>query len=248
MSVTPSLTISHLDSVPIRNSEREEEVFNTLHALGCDVSLQNLPHGRGANVICTITGESDEEILIAAHHDRLGSGRGVADNWTGITILLDLATHYLKHPPIHTIRLVAFADEENDMRGSYHYVRQLKRGRGTRPRVMVNIDTVGVGALRLDYRSSPELACVARAVGDTHDVPLPSPRLSNMAGDWEPFMAKGIPVLHFHSLDDRSMGMLHTYRDRRDLVNDRRLSQALGIIAGTISALDHGIDLTLSVD
>ena len=247
ISDLPGLRLERLLAVPRRNSERESAVWNYLHAAGCSTLMrQPVPYRKVNNIICTINGESDEEILIAAHYDRFGTGTGVADNWTGIVVLTALADYYGQSKPIHTLRLVAFADEEKELRGSRYYVKELKSSGGQLPRLMINIDTVGLIPLRVDRRSAKKLQCVAISAAESLGIELTRVRLDETTGDWQSFRRAGVDTLNFHSLNKPMIAMLHTYRDRRDLVDDDQFISAYMVIANTISALDHGVDLTIS--
>jgi hypothetical protein len=243
----PHIDLALLDDVPVNNAERERKVIAQFEQMGCpDLQLQKLPFRKTHNVVCRIPGLSEEEVLIGAHHDRLGASKGVADNWTGVTILHALAASYVSDKPIHTMTFVAFADEEDDMRGSLHYVRQIKRKEINPPRLMVNIDTIGVTRPRVDQRSAPQLQCLAQSAADSLGMALSTNRLEDMTGDWAPFKQAGIAVLSFHSLDAQRLELLHTYRDNRSLVDDDYFMQAFKVISNTLSALDHGMDLVIA--
>jgi len=64
-------------------------------------------------------------------------------------------------------------------------------------------------------------------------------RLADMSGDWLPFKRAGIPSLHLHALDADAMKYLHTYRDRRELVDDEKLQRAFTVIADLLAVLDN---------
>ena len=233
------LQFSYLDNVPRRNREREALVANAFESLGCATSRARVARRNAHNIMCVIPGTSDREIWVSAHHDSLGSGRGVADNWTGITVLLSLARHYASEPPKHTLRLIAFADEERDLKGAHHMAQQLKSGIYPAPVALVNVDTLGIRQLAYDSGSDPWLACAARQVASAQNVDIMERRLTDMSGDWLPFKRAGIPSLHLHGLDADAMKYLHTYRDRRELVDDEKLQQAFTVIADLLALLDH---------
>ena len=243
MAETPKLQLSFLDAVPRQNMEREALTFQAFRSLGCSTVRSRLRRDRSSNIICTIEGTSARELLIAAHHDSLGSGHGIADNWTGVSVLLSLARYYQRHQPMHTLKLVAFADEEDDLKGASQMVRRIRKGELARPRAVINVDTIGIDELALDYRSDASLACVAKSSAAALGLALDTRKLEDMSGDSLPFKQIGIPTLHFHSLNAQTIRYLHTYRDKRERVDDKLLTQAFNVIASTISALDHRMDL-----
>lgn len=235
----PQLLIEELNSAPRRAAARESRVSELLAAAGCPRLIrQQIPRNQTANVICEIPGKTHAEILIAAHHDKLGPGKGIADNWTGITALVSLVLHYAQNKPNHTLRFAAFGLEEDDLRGASLYVREMKRGRVPRPSAMINIDTLGVTDLRIDRRSDKHLQCLTLAVAEGLELPAQTVRLDETVGDWQPFHRAGVPVLQFFSLSERTLSLLHTYRDNEKLVDPRRLQEAFQVIAATIAYLD----------
>lgn len=233
------LQLSYLDNVPRRNREREALVGNAFESLGCTTEKSRVARRNAHNIMCVITGTSSREIWLSAHHDSLGSGHGVADNWTGISVLLSLARHYVSEPPRHTLRLIAFADEERDLKGSSQMAQLVQRGVYPTPVALINIDTLGIRSLAYDSGSDPWLACAARQVASAQNIDIMGRRLADMSGDWLPFKRAGIPSLHLHALDADAMKYLHTYRDRRELVDDEKLQRAFTVIADLLAVLDN---------
>lgn len=76
------------------------------------------------NVVCRLLGESDQEILVIAHHDIAPTTIQGADNdGSGIAILLHLAEIFAKEgKPKYTLVFVADDAEEYGMIGSKHYM------------------------------------------------------------------------------------------------------------------------------
>jgi hypothetical protein len=76
------------------------------------------------NVVCTLPGASDKQILIVAHNDQAPTTIQGADNdGSGIAILLQLAEIFASEgTPPYTLTFVATDAEEYGMLGTYHYV------------------------------------------------------------------------------------------------------------------------------
>jgi Zn-dependent M28 family amino/carboxypeptidase len=228
-----------LDSVPRSNAGREALVLAWLEDAGCPkVSTQQIKGSRQQNIICLIAGNSENEILIGAHYDKLGATSGVADNWTGVTTLVTLAAHYGVNQPNHTLRFVAFGAEEKDLLGSKAYVAAIRQGLRPKPTAMLNVDTVGIESLQMDRRGSPNLRCVGRAVASALGTPLSEFIDRSTTGDWEPFARFGIESLSFNAVNRENLLLLHTHRDNRSLVDDDLFQNSFRVIAGTLSAID----------
>jgi hypothetical protein len=72
------------------DKDREMTLLRLFEEAGCsqkNISEQAIPHHKEANVICTLPGESSEEIIVGAHFDHAGEGNGVIDNWSGASML-----------------------------------------------------------------------------------------------------------------------------------------------------------------
>jgi hypothetical protein len=68
------------------------------------------------------TGDTDEFVVIGAHHDSVYVGNGAIDNGCGTTTVIELA-HQLSEVEVErTIRLMTFGAEEDGLYGSFNYV------------------------------------------------------------------------------------------------------------------------------
>lgn len=245
----PLLDLGALQDVPRHNRDREALVYSQFQDIGCDdLQRQRVSSRAGSNLVCTVRGSINDEILIGAHHDKLGLSAGIADNWTGIAALLGLAEQSLSKRPIHTLKFVAFAGEELDLLGSRAYVDNLERTSQRMPVAMINLDTLGIASLAVDRRSSHELHCLAQATAHNAGFNLQSVLLGDITGDWEPFQRAGTRVLGFHSVNKKNIYDLHNSRDQRSLINDVELQKSYGLIANMLEALDRGLDLLVMQD
>ncbi len=95
------------------------------------------------NVLAEVPGtDSDEELLICAHHDSVPDSPGAQDNGGGAAVLLGLLKHFVKHPTRRALRFVWFGSEEQGLFGSREYVRRHARALA-KIRMVVNIDGIG---------------------------------------------------------------------------------------------------------
>jgi Zn-dependent M28 family amino/carboxypeptidase len=87
-------------------------------------------------------------IVVGAHYDTVPGTPGADDNATGVGALIELA-RWLRHQQFEkTIRLVAFANEENsggpwETMGSYHFA-QLCKQKGYNVKAMLSLEMLGV--------------------------------------------------------------------------------------------------------
>lgn len=207
-----------------------------------------------ANVVGYIAGTDKtvgtEIILVAAHHDHLGSGHlGANDNASGIVAMLAVAQSIVQNEdaPKRTIVFAAFGAEETGMHGSYYYAAHAPEGLpADRIVQVINLDMVGSHASRgyvtamgtfKGLASTPILKKL-----------LPSyPKLGVPMGgkargsDFEPFCKKGTPYVFFWTPDKRCY---HAKCDTADKLDYKRMVDIAQLATDLTNAMvDTDVDL-----
>jgi Zn-dependent M28 family amino/carboxypeptidase len=105
-------------------------------------------HGQAChNIEAEIPGVSQKIVLVGAHYDSVFGSPGANDNGSGVAALLALARRFAGKSPQHTLRFVAFVNEEppyflSGQMGSFVYASRCK-GRGDRIEAMISLETIG---------------------------------------------------------------------------------------------------------
>ncbi len=99
------------------------------------------------NIEAEIRGARPEIILIGAHYDSVLGSPGANDNATGVAATLALARRFAGKQTEHTLRFVAFVNEEppyfvSGEMGSLHYAKGCK-ARGDKISAMISLETIG---------------------------------------------------------------------------------------------------------
>jgi Peptidase family M28 len=99
------------------------------------------------NIEAKISGDRPEIIIIGAHYDSVFGSPGANDNGTGVAATLALARRLASVRPKHTLRFVAFANEEppyflSGEMGSLVYARRCKE-HGDKISAMISLETIG---------------------------------------------------------------------------------------------------------
>ena len=99
------------------------------------------------NIETEIRGKRPEIILIGAHYDSVFGSPGANDNGSGVAATLALARRFAGRKTEHTLRFVAFVNEEppyflSDEMGSFIYAGRCK-ARGDKIPVMISLETIG---------------------------------------------------------------------------------------------------------
>jgi hypothetical protein len=111
-------------------------------------------------------------IVIGAHYDSVFGSPGANDNGTGVAATLALARRFVGRTPQHTMRFVAFVNEEppyflSDEMGSFIYAGRC-RARGDKISAMISLETIGYfsDAPRSQTYPSPGLGLFYPKVGN----------------------------------------------------------------------------------
>ncbi len=239
-SALSAIDYSRLEDPPFRNPDREEAVAQYFAGLCPQIRLQKINYHKGHNVICRIPGSSQKRIIVGAHYDRIGAGRGIADNWSGIVLVSRLIAELNALDLYFTWEIVAFGAEEFELLGSKTYIREVVRDEGLSDILaMINVDTLGLGTVKIDSRSHENLKCQTKILAEELGIELAAVSIPSITGDWEPFWRKNIPVLSLHSLDRQSLHMVHSRRDSRRAISEERLEDAWLLLLNLQRNLDQ---------
>ena len=104
-------------------------------------------HGRACHNIETEIAAHPEILLIGAHYDSVFGSPGANDNGSGVAAMLALARRFARKPVQHTLRFVAFVNEEppyflTEQMGSFVYAGRCK-ARGDQISAMISLETIG---------------------------------------------------------------------------------------------------------
>ncbi len=102
---------------------------------------------KSQNIILTVPGKSDKVIVVGAHYDSVKT-KGVDDNGSGVSVLLESAFRRKDADNPYTIRYIFFGAEEVGTKGSNYYVKCMPDADVQNIEFMINIDSVLAG----DYR------------------------------------------------------------------------------------------------
>ncbi|HHO57162.1 MAG TPA: Zn-dependent exopeptidase M28 [Thermoplasmatales archaeon] len=79
----------------------------------------------GKNIVATIPGEDDMEIILSAHYDSVSVSPGADDDGSGVSSLLMAAKILRGHSFKHTLKIVFFSGEEQGLYGSNRFAEEM---------------------------------------------------------------------------------------------------------------------------
>src|SRR5262245_17334677 len=109
------------------NGQRQATLKRMFVESGCGEQLfeQPVKFSKIPNVICVLPGSPDRVIIVGAHFDRVSTSEGVADNWSGASLLPSLYESVKMETRRHTYIFIGFTDEEKGLVGSHFYARNM---------------------------------------------------------------------------------------------------------------------------
>lgn len=204
------------------------------------------------NTLADIPGETwpDETLLLGAHHDTTPDSPGANDNGSGTTVVLEtsrLLAGLKRETGIglgRAIRFVTFGSEEQTLQGSFAYVKR-HYGDDPRPRLMVNLDELGTGAMKGVALQFPELRPLVQRALDESGEGLRCHVMAQMdaSGDMFPFAKIGIPSAMLWRWrfvgrhPDTAFG--HSSSDTPDKIRVRELKEYAGYLSRLLLRLSH---------
>ncbi|MGD0013137.1 MAG: M28 family peptidase [Bryobacteraceae bacterium] len=236
-----------LNLAPEKKADRPAGVRGLLEEAGCrDAMLEEqvVKGSKQPNIICTLRGASGSVILVGAHYDFTGAGRGVVDNWSGVSLLPSLFEALRKAPRKHTFVFVGFTDEEAGLRGSWFYVKQLSPEQRAGIRAMVNLDSLGLSPTKVWMSGSDQallnrLAGVAKAI----NLPLAGVNVERVGGaDSQPFRDRKIPAITIHSVTQQTLKILHSRDDNFSAMKMSDYYDTYRLLCGYLVYLDQVLE------
>jgi dipeptidyl aminopeptidase/acylaminoacyl peptidase len=126
-----------------------EYLFNMYRSFGYEPEYQwfeprGALGGKSANVIATLTGTENPELVyvVSSHYDSSASGPGADDDSSGTAALLEAARVLAKRPLPATVIFASFTGEESGLLGSREFVRRAQES-GMRIVGALNNDMIG---------------------------------------------------------------------------------------------------------
>src|ERR1700761_3759033 len=91
--VKPQIIQQRLDLYKGNDTIREAALVKLFSEAGCptvSLSEQSVARSKQPNVICVLPGTTQTTIVVGAHFDHVTTGEGIADNWSGASLLPSL--------------------------------------------------------------------------------------------------------------------------------------------------------------
>jgi len=180
------------------------------------------------NVVACLPGESDEIIVVNAHHDSMLTP-GAVDDASGVAVVLEIARALSTENLQRTVLFTTFSGEELGLLGSQDFVRR----RENEPIVAsITFDCIGAGPdnglrIGLEGSTTERLDAYIQQVAENLGFYAKSERLDVIGGtsDHESFVRADFSATWMYWVDPEREGLIHTLGDNLDAVDRVRLKQ-----------------------
>ncbi|MEJ2109394.1 MAG: M28 family peptidase [Acidobacteriota bacterium] len=229
------------------DAERGATLAQLFEDVGCKgryLQIRPVADADAPNVICTLPGETGDIIIVGAHFDRVDTGDGVADNWSGASLLPSLYQSLQSQKRRHTLVFIGFSDEEEGFVGSRAFVRYMKKENIQEVKAMINLDTLGLGPTEV-WASNSNATLVNWFFKVASSVDLPA-SIFNVDpygdSDGSSFIRVGIPVITLHTINRDNIAILHSEKDAFAAIDLEDYYDSYRLIATYLAALDQLAD------
>lgn len=128
-----------------------EFISSTLEQYGYFARTDEFIAGTGrnrvhsANVVALKEGETPQRLVVGAHYDSAGAGKGYLDNATGVGLLLEVAARVKRRQTPYTLVFVAFGAEERGSLGAKQFLASMSKVDREATIGMINLDAPAGG-------------------------------------------------------------------------------------------------------
>lgn len=236
---------SRLSSFAKRDRDREQQLRTLFLQAGCTTDRLSEQKVNGAlpNLVCVAPGHSQATIIIGAHYDHSSKSYGVADNWSGASLLPSLLESLAGLELKHTFVFVAFSGEEEGLVGSHSYVDHMSAEERSLTQAMVDLDTLGLGPTEVWVsHSDPKLVNALANTANLMKLPASGMDIEQVGTtDSESFARVNIPSITVHSVTQSTLRVLHSYRDDLHVIKMDDYYDSYRLLAAYLAVLDAGL-------
>ena len=208
---------------------------------------QTLPEVESYNVVGDLKGSTNPEqvVIVSGHLDSWDLGTGAIDDGAGVAVSMQVANliKQLKLKPKRTIRVIAWMNEENGLRGGETYAAEHA---AELPAHLAAIETDGGAGhpLGINFKGNPEIEKVLEPVANVLreiGAGIVS-KVEHTGADTGPLEPAGVPT--FHPIQDNRIYFHyhHTAADTLDKIVPRELAENAAVnvvLAYALASLEH---------
>jgi carboxypeptidase Q len=199
------------------------------------LEARTLPDARSRNVVAELRGRErpEEVVVLGGHSDSWDVGQGAMDDGGGVVAAWE-AVRLLKVlglQPRRTVRVVAWVNEENGLRGGTAY-RDAHRAELGRHVAAIETDAGVFKPLGFGFAGSEAAFSIVQQIGRLLE-PIGAGAIVRGGGgaDIGPIMAEGVPGLGLNVEGEKYFWYHHSDADTLDKLDARELGECVAALA-----------------
>ncbi len=234
----PALALGCVSADKLSNALKQQPALKVYVETHCET----LPDVLSYNVVGQINGsEKPNEFLIAGGHlDSWDNGEGAHDDGAGVVQSIELlaAFKHLGIRPKHSIRAVAFMNEENGLRGGDAYAAFAKE-KNEKHLAALETDAGGFVPRSIGVDTTQGLYTLVATFKELFQ-PYLLDNITRGGGgaDLRSLQKNGVPCIGFDPDGQRYFDIHHTAEDTFDKIHKRELELGAGAIGGLLYLID----------
>lgn len=227
---------------PCKQDERLDAVKRLFVKMGVPAEdIRSEKTKDAQNVIFTKRGTSAETIIVGAHYDKVSSGCGIIDNWSGVVILAHLIRTMMSMKTEKTFVFAAFDREEDGLKGSKAMAKDISKESLGNYCSMVNLDSFGLGyPMIVENLSTDRMTKYAKELGTELKVPVTPVILPGVNSDSLSFRDRKIPAITISALSDDWPKYLHSENDTIENTNVASVTIGYLFSLELVARIDRG--------
>jgi carboxypeptidase Q len=191
---------------------------------------KTLPDTTNHNVIADLKGSEkpDEIVIVSGHLDSWDLGTGALDDATGVAVAMQIPflLKQLGITPKRTIRFIAYANEENGLRGGNGYL-EAERANIAKQFAAIESDLGASHPVGINFAGKPELAAYLTPISQilrSQGAAL-TQQQGGVGADIGPLTQQGVPSFAPWFNTQTYFNYHHTAADTLDKVNPKELQE-----------------------
>ena len=226
--------------IPREDGERLRDALDDGKELNMELLVYPYGDGPSRNVIAELNNDivGDQVVVIGAHYDTTPWSVGANDNGSGVATALIVAEELADDEMPFDVRFIFFGSEETGLHGSNYYAGELSQAEVDRIEVMINLDVVATGDLKIfgDFFTMAYARDVAEKYGVGLTVTEP---FQGASSDYAGFDERGVPYVMFYA---DNLDYINHPSDTVEHVEAEPLGGTVVTVLGLIEALADSIE------
>ncbi len=197
--------------------------------------------GESHNVVASLAGEIDEQIVFTAHYDSTSLSQGAYDNMSGCVGLLSMAEYFKDHPHRYGMKFVFCGSEERGLLGSKAYCEAHAEELG-KVALVINLDMIGCIMGKFIACATAEMPLVHYVSYLGNELGFQVKAYQDVySSDSTPFADKGVPAISFARAAGGNLAPIHNRYDTSAVLKTEQMQKDIDFITAFAARMANAV-------